>query len=70
MLASPYFLIGSLDAIMEDVQALRERHGISYVTVFLATSTRCSGSRPARRHMRSDRSQLSGANPPDRSWSM
>ncbi len=34
VLASPYFLIGSLDAIVEDVQALRERHGISYIVVF------------------------------------
>ena len=34
MLASPYFLIGSSDAIVEDVQGLRERHGISYMTVF------------------------------------
>ncbi|HEY5783920.1 MAG TPA: TIGR03621 family F420-dependent LLM class oxidoreductase [Microlunatus sp.] len=34
VLASPYFLIGSLASILEDVQALRERHGISYLTVF------------------------------------
>jgi probable F420-dependent oxidoreductase len=34
VLASPYFLIGSLSTIIEDVQALRERHCISYLTVF------------------------------------
>jgi len=34
VLASPYFLIGSLASILEDVQALRERHEISYLTVF------------------------------------
>ncbi len=34
VLASPYFLLGSVDAIVEQVQALRERHGISYLTVF------------------------------------
>ena len=34
VLASPYFLVGSPEAIVEDVQALRERHGISYMTVF------------------------------------
>ena len=34
VLASPYFLVGSLASILEDVQALRERHGISYLTVF------------------------------------
>ena len=34
VLASPYFLIGSLASILENVQALRERHGITYLTVF------------------------------------
>ena len=34
VLASPYFLVGSLASILEDVYALRERHGISYLTVF------------------------------------
>ena len=34
VLASPYFLVGSLASILEDVQALRERYGISYLTVF------------------------------------
>ena len=34
VLASPYFLVGSLPAIGEQVQALRERHGISYLAIF------------------------------------
>jgi alkanesulfonate monooxygenase SsuD/methylene tetrahydromethanopterin reductase-like flavin-dependent oxidoreductase (luciferase family) len=34
VLASPYFLVGSLAAIVEQVQALRERHGISYLAIF------------------------------------
>ncbi|MGI8417522.1 MAG: TIGR03621 family F420-dependent LLM class oxidoreductase [Nakamurella sp.] len=34
VLASPYFLMGSLPAIVEQVQALRERHGISYLAIF------------------------------------
>ena len=34
VLASPYFLIGSIDAIVERLLALRERYGISYVSVF------------------------------------
>jgi probable F420-dependent oxidoreductase len=34
VLASPYFLMGSLAAIVEQVQALRERHGISYLAIF------------------------------------
>ena len=34
VLASPYFLLGGLPSIVEDVQALRERHGVSYPTVF------------------------------------
>jgi hypothetical protein len=34
VLASPYFLIGSRSAIVENVQALRERHGISYLNIF------------------------------------
>jgi probable F420-dependent oxidoreductase len=34
VLASPYFLIGSRSAIVEDVQALREQHAISYLNIF------------------------------------
>jgi hypothetical protein len=34
VLASPYFLMGSLAAIVEQVQALRERHRISYLAIF------------------------------------
>ena len=34
VLGSPYFLLGSLAAIVEDVRRLREQHGISYLTVF------------------------------------
>lgn len=34
VLASPYFLIGSKDGIIEQVQSLRDRYGISYLTVF------------------------------------
>jgi len=34
VLASPYFLRGSVDAIVDQVQAMRDRHGISYLTVF------------------------------------
>jgi probable F420-dependent oxidoreductase len=34
VLASPYFLLGNVAGIVEQVQALRERHGISYLTVF------------------------------------
>ncbi len=34
MLACPYFLIGSIEQIVDDLQALRERHGISYIEVF------------------------------------
>jgi hypothetical protein len=34
VLASPYFLVGTLAAILEQVQALRERHGISYLAIF------------------------------------
>jgi probable F420-dependent oxidoreductase len=33
VLVSPYFLLGTVEAIVEQVQALRERHGISYLTV-------------------------------------
>jgi probable F420-dependent oxidoreductase len=36
VLASPYFLIGNHDAIVEHVLALRERHGISYLSFFPA----------------------------------
>jgi alkanesulfonate monooxygenase SsuD/methylene tetrahydromethanopterin reductase-like flavin-dependent oxidoreductase (luciferase family) len=35
LLASPHALIGSEDRIVERVQDLRERYGISYVTVFV-----------------------------------
>ena len=34
ILASPYFLIGSINAIVEKLLELRERHGISYISVF------------------------------------
>ena len=34
VLASPYFLVGSLAAIVEQAQALRDRHGISYLAIF------------------------------------
>jgi probable F420-dependent oxidoreductase len=34
VLGSPYYLIGSVEAIIEQVMALRERYGISYLTVF------------------------------------
>ena len=34
VLASPYFLLGSLPAIGEQVEALRERHGISFLAIF------------------------------------
>jgi probable F420-dependent oxidoreductase len=34
MLESPYFLIGSIEEIVRQVRVLRERHGISYLTVF------------------------------------
>jgi hypothetical protein len=34
VLASPYFLIGSVDAIVECLVAQRERYGISYISVF------------------------------------
>lgn len=34
VLESPYFLIGSVDAIVDQTMALRERHGISYISVF------------------------------------
>ncbi|HEY8597744.1 MAG TPA: TIGR03621 family F420-dependent LLM class oxidoreductase [Thermomicrobiales bacterium] len=33
VLASPYYLVGSADAIAERLRALRERHGISHVSV-------------------------------------
>ena len=33
ILDSPYFLVGSIDQIVEDLQARRERYGISYVSV-------------------------------------
>ena len=34
VLACPYFLIGSVEGIVEDLLARRERHGISHITVF------------------------------------
>lgn len=34
VLASPYFLIGSVEGIVERVQELRERFGLSYFTIF------------------------------------
>jgi probable F420-dependent oxidoreductase len=34
VLASPYFLVGSTEAIAERLLELRERHGVSYITVF------------------------------------
>jgi probable F420-dependent oxidoreductase len=34
ILRSPYFLLGSVAEIVEDVRRLREEHGISYLTVF------------------------------------
>jgi probable F420-dependent oxidoreductase len=34
VLASPYFLVGSLPGIVEQARALRDRHGISYLAVF------------------------------------
>jgi probable F420-dependent oxidoreductase len=33
-LSSPYFLIGSVDQMVEDVLALRERYGVSYISTF------------------------------------
>ncbi len=34
VLESPYFLIGSIDAIVDKAFELRQRHGISYISVF------------------------------------
>jgi hypothetical protein len=34
ILESPYVLIGTADQIIEDLQARRERWGISYLTIF------------------------------------
>ncbi len=34
VLESPYFLVGSIDAIVDKALELRERHGVSYVSVF------------------------------------
>ena len=34
VLTSPKFLVGSVDQIVEDLQARRERYGFSYITVF------------------------------------
>jgi hypothetical protein len=34
ILASPHFLIGTVDQMVADLQMRRERYGISYITVF------------------------------------
>jgi hypothetical protein len=34
ILGSPQFQVGSVTQIVEDLQALRERYGISYITMF------------------------------------
>jgi hypothetical protein len=34
VLASPYFLLGSVEQLVGGLLALRERHGISYLSVF------------------------------------
>lgn len=34
ILESPYFVVGSVDQIVADLQERRERYGISYITVF------------------------------------
>lgn len=34
VLASPYFLIGSVEGIVERLRELRERYGVSYISVF------------------------------------
>ena len=34
VLESPYFLIGTIDAIVDKALELRERHGVSYISVF------------------------------------
>jgi probable F420-dependent oxidoreductase len=34
VLASPYYLVGSIDGIVERLVTLRERYGVSYYTVF------------------------------------
>jgi len=34
LLASPYLLVGTVDQMVEDLRARRERWGISYYTVF------------------------------------
>jgi probable F420-dependent oxidoreductase len=34
VLASPFFLIGSVEAIVDQLLELREKHGVSYVSVF------------------------------------
>jgi len=36
--ASPYFLIGSVNALVEKLLELRERHGITYISVFPANT--------------------------------
>jgi len=39
ILASPYFLIGTVDAIVDKLLEQRERCGISYISVFQADTT-------------------------------
>jgi len=34
ILASPYYLIGTVDAIVEKLVGLRERHHVSHFTIF------------------------------------
>ena len=34
VLASPHFLVGTVDQMVADLQMRRERYGISYITVF------------------------------------
>ena len=34
ILASPHFLVGTIDQVVADLQMRRERYGISYITVF------------------------------------
>jgi len=40
VLQSPYFLIGSVEALVDRLQELRARHGISYISLFPATTAR------------------------------
>jgi len=34
VLCAPYYMIGSIDQMVEDLLELRHRHGISYISVF------------------------------------